>query len=205
MKKKWLKEISLEGNKIRLIPLKKEHSNALLLAAGDGNLWELWYTFVPSERTIESYVDRALNDFERGRALPFTVVDRKTDEIIGCTRLFDAVPEHRRLELGYTWYAKSYQKTGVNTECKYLILRHAFEKLKCIAVEFRTHWHNAASRLAITRLGAKQDGVLRNHQIDNTGAYRDTVVYSIIQNEWTCVKKSLEYKLGVNPVFYNEI
>ncbi|MBO0356034.1 GNAT family N-acetyltransferase [Muricauda ruestringensis] len=193
---KWLKKVTLEGNKVVLIPMQEEHEKDLLFAASDGNLWDLWFTSVPSKETISSYINYAIDEYDKGTCLPFTVVEKRTGELIGSTRLFAASPEHRRLELGYTWYGKSYQGTGINTECKYLILNHAFEKLKCIAVEFRTHWHNTKSRNAITNLGAKQDGVLRNHQIDNSGALRDTVVFSIIQSEWPTVKKSLEYKIS---------
>ena len=198
--KTWLEKITLVGNKVKLIPLEKKHEANLLKAAGDGNLWDLWYTFVPSKETISDYIDYAINDEEKGKSLPFVVVEKKTNSIIGCTRLFAAFPEHRRVELGYTWYAKSHQRTGVNTECKYLLLRHAFETLNCIAVEFRTHWHNIASRSAIANLGAKEDGVMRNHQIDSNGAYRDTVVFSILHNEWTSVKRSLEYKISRRQV-----
>jgi RimJ/RimL family protein N-acetyltransferase len=126
------------------------------------------------------------------------VIDLKTDEIIGSTRFCNATPQFRRVEIGYTWYAKSYQRTGVNTECELLLLRHAFEHLHAIAVEFRTNWHNHASRNATLRLGAKQDGVLRNHRIDTEGIMRDTVIFSIIDTEWPAVKKNLKYKMKIH-------
>lgn len=191
---KWLNETVLDGNLVRLAPMQATHRNALVAAAADGELWNLWFTAIPSEETVENYIDFALSEFEEDRALPFVVVDKKTGQVIGSTRFCNAVPQYNRLELGYTWYAKSYQKTGVNTECKYLLLTHAFEHLQCIAVEFRTHWHNHASREAIARLGAKQDGILRNHMIDAEGILRDTVVFSIVREEWITVKKSLEFK-----------
>jgi len=128
-------------------------------------------------------------------SLPFVVIDNDNGKIIGATRFCNASADSRRVEIGYTWYSTSYQRTSVNTECKLLLLTYAFEALDAIAVEFRTHWHNEKSRKAITRLGAKQDGVLRNHSIQADGAYRDTVVFSIINLEWPTVKKSLQFKL----------
>lgn len=191
----WLNEITLTGKLVTLIPLKPEHASALVAAASDGNLWELWYTPVPSSTTIDTYLTKAFNDQAAGSALPFAVIDNSTQKIIGSTRFWNADNVNQRAEIGFTWYAKSFQKTGVNTECKYLLLTHAFETLNAIAVEFRTHWHNHASRAAIARLGAKQDGILRNHQKNAEGIYRDTVVFSIIDHEWPTVKKSLEYKM----------
>jgi len=192
--KMWLNPTILKKTNVQLVPLESEHKAGLLKAASDGELWNLWFTSVPNEKSIDGYVAFALEEQAKQRALPFTIfVD---DKIVGSTRYCNAEPKHRRLEIGYTWYAKSYQKTGVNTACKYLLLEHAFEKLNCIAVEFRTHWYNEASRKAIARLGAKQDGVLRNHRLDKDGCLRDTVVFSIIKEEWNTVKKSLEYKMN---------
>ncbi|MEN0036620.1 MAG: GNAT family protein [Cellvibrio sp.] len=196
MNNRWLYETTLTGKIITLIPLKREHTDALLAASSDGELWKLWYTSVPNNKAIEAYLDKAFNDQDAGSALLFAVVDNDTQKIIGTTRYCNADNLNQRLEIGYTWYAKSYQRTGVNTECKYLLLAHAFETLNSIAVEFRTHWHNQASRTAIARLGAKQDGVLRNHQKNAEGIYRDTVVFSIIDQEWPTVKKNLEYKMS---------
>lgn len=195
---KWLNEIELEGKLVKLVPMRKLHRNELIQAASDGKLWELWYTLVPSENAIDNHIDSVLVEYSNDRALPFVVIDKASDKIIGSTRFLNVVPSHRRVEIGNTWYAKSYQKTGVNTECKFLLLSHAFEKLNCIAVEFRTHWHNFPSRNAIARLGAKQDGVLRNHQIEPDGALRDTVVYSILRDEWPTIKKSLLFKMERN-------
>lgn len=191
----WLYQTTLTGKIVTLIPLKRKHTNALLEASSDGELWKLWYTSAPNSKTIDAYLDKAFNDQEAGAALLFAVADNATQKIIGTTRYCNADNLNHRVEIGYTWYAKSYQRTGVNTECKYLLLTHAFETLNSIAVEFRTHWHNQASRTAIARLGAKQDGVLRNHQKNAEGVYRDTVVFSIIDQEWPTVKKNLEYKM----------
>lgn len=195
----WLRPITLEGEGVRLIPLQKSHKEALLAAASDGQLWELWYTSVPSVEKIDQYLDFALDEQAKQRALPFTVIDTQTNSIIGSTRYCNAVPEHHRLEIGYTWYAKSYQRTGVNTACKYLLLQNAFEQLQTIAVEFRTHWHNLRSRNAIARLGAKQDGVLRNHSRDAEGRLRDTVVFSITMQEWPTVEQSLAFEMTKHP------
>ncbi len=191
----YLKETELEADDIILRPLRFDDKSALLAAADDGNLTQLWYTSVPSASTIEQYLEAALNDQLRGLALPFAVIDKATGSLIGTTRYCNADAVNRRLEIGYTWYAKSYQRTAVNTQTKLLLLGYAFEQLQSIAVEFRTHWHNHQSRAAIARLGAKQDGVLRHHSVDAQGRFRDTVVFSIIQPEWPCVKQALEYKL----------
>lgn len=164
-------------------------------AASDGRLWELWYTTVPSISTIDQYIETALKEQASQKALPFVVVEKSTNTIVGSTRFLNIETENRRLEIGSTWYAKRVQRTGVNTECKFLLLQHAFEMLNCIAVEFRTHWHNHQSRNAIERLGAKQDGVLRNHKIIGDGLIRDTVVFSILNTEWPSVKQSLRFKL----------
>ncbi len=191
----WLKEVELVGQYVTLRPMDRTHRNALIKAASDGNLWKLWYTSVPSAETVDLYLKGVLEQKEKGSALPFVIQENKTGSIIGSTRYCHADPDNKRVEIGYTWYAKSFQRTAVNTECKLLLLSHAFETLSAIAVEFRTHWHNQASRKAIARLGAKQDGILRQHKIDPDGAYRDTVVFSIINSEWKPVKKSLELRL----------
>lgn len=191
----WLGETELKSDNVSLLPLRREHAQPLVQAAADGRLWELWFTSVPTENTVSDYIDFALSEQAAGRALPFVVVHNATQKIIGTTRVCHADAQNRRVEIGYTWYAKSHQKTTVNTECKLLLLSYLFDSLAVIAVEFRTHWHNQASRAAIARLGAKQDGVLRNHQKNADGSYRDTVVFSIIDHEWPMVKKNLGYKL----------
>ena len=191
----WLKEIELESESIKLIPLRKVHASALISAASDGDLWDLWFTSIPSENNIGTYISDALTEQSNGTALPFVIIDKVNNKIIGSTRFCHADILNKRVEIGFTWYSQSYQRSSVNTECKKLLLGHAFESLGVIAVEFRTHWHNQKSREAIARLGAKQDGVLRNHQKTN-GIYRDTVVFSIIDCEWPSVKINLAYKLA---------
>ncbi|MEQ5835890.1 GNAT family protein [Marinobacter sp. NFXS9] len=192
----WLEDITLTNQTASLVPMASEHRDALVEAAGDGRLWELWFTGAPSADTVDTYIEQALKDKAAGRALPFVVIENASGDVIGATRYCNAEPDHQRVEIGYTWYAQRAQRTSVNTECKQLLLTHAFEQLNAIAVEFRTHWHNEASRRAIARLGAKQDGVLRNHRIEPDGAYRDTVVFSILESEWPTVRKSLAFKLA---------
>ncbi len=194
--KNWLAPTTLKGNIVDLMPLQQEHRTALLSAAENGQLWELWYTSVPSKETIQKYLDTALEAQRKGLALPFVVVNKTDNKIIGTTRYCNVNSANKRLEIGYTWYAKDFHRTGVNTECKYLLLKNAFEKLETIAVEFRTNWHNHPSRNAILRLGAKQDGVLRSHRVDTDGCLRDTVVFSIIESEWKIVKKALEFQIN---------
>ena len=194
----WFKDVELESENITLTPLTMAHADALVNAAMDGELWKLWFTSVPNAETISDYIATALEQRDKGLSLPFVVIDKASGEVIGSTRFCNADPINQRLEIGYTWYSKTYQKTSCNTECKLLMLNHAFETLDAIAVEFRTSWHNQASRTAIARLGAKQDGVLRNHQKMPNGGYRDTVVFSIINSEWLSVKESLTFKLLIN-------
>ena len=196
MKKRWIEPVTLTGSKVILEPLSLEHLDGLISAVKDGELWKLWFTSIPAPEKAGEYIKTALDMRENAGAMPFVVRDRESNKIIGCTRYFNVDEVNQRLEIGYTWYSESYQRTAANTECKYLLLSHAFEKLDAIAVEFRTHWHNHKSRAAIARLGAKQDGVLRNHQRTADGSYRDTVVFSIINLEWPAVRQSLMFKLN---------
>ena len=193
--KKWFKEVVLETDNIKLLPIKQSHNSDLITASNDGNLSELWFTSVPTNDNIENYVQKAIEDYRLDKGLAFVVIDKNANKIIGTTRYTNATPEHKRLEIGYTWYSETFQRTYANSECKLLLLTYAFEELKAIAVEFRTNWYNFASRNAIARLGAKQDGVLRNHQIMSDGSVRDTVVFSIIENEWKICKLSLMHKI----------
>ncbi|WBA15890.1 GNAT family N-acetyltransferase [Salinivibrio proteolyticus] len=188
-------DIILHGDMVSLVPLSASHADALVEAATDGKLWELWYTSVPNAESVEGYIASALDEKAKDKALPFAVIEKESGRVIGSTRLANADAANKRVELGYTWYASRYHRSSVNTECKRLLLAYAFESLGVIAVEFRTHWLNQASRAAIARLGAKQDGVLRNHKIVN-GVYRDTVVFSIIESEWPAIKLNLDYKLA---------
>lgn len=197
VKQHWLEEKVLKGLRVELHPLAPVHRDPIIEAASDGQLWTLWYTSVPSPDRVDQYIDAALRQKEQGLAMPFVVM--LDGQLIGCTRFCNADNLNQRVEIGYTWYAKRHQRSFVNSECKLVLLTEAFEQKSAIAVELRTHWHNRASRAAIERLGAKQDGVLRQHSRDPDGAFRDTVVYSIIQPEWSTVKKSLLHKLGCCP------
>ncbi|WP_373317239.1 GNAT family N-acetyltransferase [Shewanella sairae] len=192
---KELQQQSLTGEHIVLEPLTMDHQAALSIAVADGNLWELWYTKVPHPDDMKSYIAEALAAEARGETLAFVVRCRHSGEVIGSTRICRWHQQHRRLEVGYTWYAKTAQRTAVNTEAKLLLLSYAFETLDVMAVEFRTHIQNQVSRQAICRLGASQDGILRNHQLLKNGTIRDTVVYSIIDSEWPAVKQGLKDKL----------
>jgi len=195
---KWLTKIVLKSERVALRPLTLSHIDGLTDAVKDGELWKLWYTSAPEPQKVRSYVEKALVDFENDKSLPFVIEKIDNNQIVGTTRFMNADSINRRVEIGTTWYSKSFHRTGINTQCKYMLLEYAFETLNCIAVEFRTHWHNMQSRNAIAGLGAKQDGVLRNHIIDKTGNLRDTVVYSILNSEWNTVKQSLEFKVSKN-------
>jgi N-acetyltransferase len=190
----FIEPVTLTGRHVQLEPLAAAHHDALIAAASDGELWKLWYTSVPSPHTMRSWLETALA-MRAHEDLAFAIRDLRDGSIVGSTRYFRVDAANRRLELGHTWYARRAQRTGINTEAKLLLLGHAFEALRCIAVELRTHWMNQQSREAIARLGAKQDGVLRNHQRMADGTLRDTVVFSIIDSEWPTVKRHLQYKL----------
>jgi len=192
---RFIEPVTLRSEHATIEPLTREHVPALAKAAMDGELWRLWYTGVAAPDKMEQYVATALDMRERLDAMPFVIRDNATGEVVGCTRYFNVEPANRRLEIGHTWYAKRVQRSPINTECKLLLLTHAFETLGCIAVEFRTHWFNHQSRAAIARLGAKQDGVLRNTQITADGVKRDTVVFSIIDSEWPAVRQHLRFQL----------
>jgi len=191
----WLEPVTLRGAHARLEPLSQEHCGGLTEAVRDGALWKLWYTFIPKPEDMRKEIDRRLVLQSSGSMLPFTVFDAD-GKIAGMTTYMNVDTPNRRVEIGSTWYAKRVQRSALNTQCKLLLLTHAFEQLDCIAVEFRTHFFNHQSRRGIERLGAKQDGVLRSHQIAPNGTLRDTVVYSIIASEWPTVKVHLEYQLN---------
>ncbi len=177
-----------------LEPLSAEHAAALAEAARDGELWKLWYTAIPSPEGMTAEIERRLALQASGSMLPFTVRDA-SGLAVGMTTFMNIDAIHKRVEIGSTWTATSAQRGPLNTECKLLLLTHAFETLGCIAVEFRTHFFNQQSRRAIERLGAKLDGVLRNHQRASNGSLRDTAVYSIIGSEWPTVKTHLRWQL----------
>jgi len=187
--------ITLTGRHVVLEPLALSHVEGLKAAASDGELWRLWYTSVVEPQRMSDEVERRLALQRAGSMVPFTVMDPVTNSVVGMTTFMNIEAKHRHVEIGSTWYAKRVQRTALNTECKLMMLGHAFEDWQCIAVEFRTHWMNHQSRDAIARLGAKQDGVLRNHQIAPDGSYRDTVCFSIIESEWPAVKRHLQYRL----------
>jgi len=176
-------------------PLRIDHHDGLVDAVNDGELWKLWYTKVPTPDAMRADIERRLGLQEKGSMLPFAVIDNATQRVVGATTYMNIDAENRRVEIGSTWYARSVQRTGLNTECKRLLLTHAFETLDCIAVEFRTSHFNRASRRAIERLGAKLDGVLRSHQLAPHGSLRDTCVYSIIAGEWPGVRANLDWML----------
>ena len=191
----WPEPVSFTGAHARLEPLAHAHRDGLIEAVKDGELWRLWYTAIPSPETMDKEIDRRLGLQKAGSMLPFTVFDA-SGRIAGMTTYMNIDATNRRVEIGSTWYAKRVQRTALNTECKLFLLGHAFEKLDCIAVEFRTHLFNHNSRRGIERLGAKMDGILRSHQIGANGTLRDTVVYSIIASEWPAVKQHLTFSLN---------
>ncbi len=194
--------VTLEGRHARLVPLSHQHHDDLVEAVGDGELWRLWYTAIPTPDGMAAEIERRLGLHARGSMLPFAVIATDGPHegcAVGMTSYMNIDSINRRVEIGSTWYRQSVQRSGINTSCKRLLLAHAFDDLDCIAVEFRTHWFNQASRRGIERLGAKLDGVLRNHQInphpDAAGSLRDTCVYSIIDSEWPAVRAHLDHQL----------
>ena len=190
----WPEPVTLSGTHARLEPLAPRHEAGLIDAARDGELWKLWYTAVPSPDGMAAEITRRLGLQARGSMLPFTVFDVH-GRIAGMTTYMNIDATHKRVEIGSTWYAASAQRTPLNTECKLMLLQHAFERLDCIAVEFRTHRLNTQSRRAIERLGAQLDGMLRAHQRTADGNLRDTAVYSITAAEWPTVKAHLRWQL----------
>jgi RimJ/RimL family protein N-acetyltransferase len=192
-----LHPVTLKGQHATLEPLSTSHHDALIAAVSDGSLWKLWYTVIPKPEGMAAEIDRRLALHAQGSMLPFVVRRNDTGTLCGMTTYMHIDAVNRRVEIGSTWMAASAQRTLINTECKLMLLTHAFETLECIAVEFRTHWMNQQSRAAIARLGAKQDGILRNHMRMADGSLRDTVVFSITDAEWPTVKRHLQCKLGM--------
>ena len=192
--------VVLERNGIRLEPLQPEHVEGLAAAAADGALWNLWFTAVPAPHETHDYVETALRGQHEGHMLPWAVRDLETDSIAGSTRYHDIVASIDRVEIGYTWYAQSRQKTHVNTCCKLMLLGHAFDTLGCAVVGLRTDNFNFASQKAIEALGAKKDGVIRHHMARRDGSPRDTHMYSILAGEWPDVKRHLELRLERHSV-----
>jgi RimJ/RimL family protein N-acetyltransferase len=188
--------VSLHGHQVSLVPLSHSHHDDLVEAVKDGELWTLWYTHIPTPDGLRAEIDRRLDLQKQGSMIPFAVIEKSTHEAVGMTTFMHIDAVNRRVEVGSTWYRKRVQRSALNTECKLLLLTHAFEQLGCIAVEFRTHFFNQQSRAAIERLGAKLDGVLRQHQTARNGTLRDTCVYSVLDREWPTVKAHLAHQLS---------
>ena len=191
----WLEPVTLTGTHASLVPLTPGHAQALGEASNEDELWRVWYTNVPSPDGMAAEIERRLGLQRAGSMLPFTVSDA-SGRPVGMTTYMNVDAAHKRVEIGSTWYARSVQRSALNTECKLMLLRHAFESLDCIAVEFRTHRLNTQSRRAIERLGAQLDGILRSHQRSRDGALRDTAVYSITAAEWPAIKTHLQWQLA---------
>jgi RimJ/RimL family protein N-acetyltransferase len=191
----FVEPVALIGRHASIEPLTTAHHDALCDVVKDGQLWRLWYTSAPSPEDMEANIAHRLGMREKGEWFPFVIRRNDTGAVCGATAYLNIDAVNRRVEIGATWYAVSAQRTGINTDAKLLLLTHAFEKLNCIAVEFRTNFMNQQSRAAIERLGAKQDGILRNHQLVPGVGYRDTVVFSITNSEWPTVKRHLQFKL----------
>ena len=192
--------VTLTGQHATLVPLVEGHHDDLVEATQDGELWRLWYTAIPTQQGMATEIRRRLGLQEMGNMLAFAVVENASGKAVGMTTYMNIDNSNRRVEIGSTWYRRRVQRTVLNTECKLLLLQHAFEQLQCIAVEFRTHFFNQQSRAGIERLGAKLDGVLRSHQVnphpDAKGSLRDTCVYSIIAPEWPTVRAHLSHQLS---------
>lgn len=194
-----LSPITLEADGIRLEPLSMSHEKGLMAAVADGRLWELWYTAVPEPAQVAGYITKALEGQSAGHMLPWAVRELEHGSIIGSTRYHDILPQVDRVEIGYTWYAKSWQRTHVNTVCKLLLFTHAFETVGCKVVGLRTDNFNFTSQRAIERLGAKKDGIIRHHAIRKDGSVRDSVMYSVLATEWPDVKRHLQLRLEQHP------
>jgi RimJ/RimL family protein N-acetyltransferase len=191
----WLNPITLKGKHATLVPLSKEHTNDLIEAVNDGELWKLWYAMVPSPENMTNEINRRVVLQSNGLMLPFSVVDNTTQKMIGMTTYSQVDNTNKRFDIGFTWYAKSYQKTFINTECKLLLLTHAFETLKAIAVGFRVDYLNKPSQRAVERLGAKYEGMMRNYALMSDGSIRDMCLYSILPSEWPRIKSHLNHLL----------
>jgi RimJ/RimL family protein N-acetyltransferase len=189
----WLQPTTLRGSYATLEPLSQNHLDDLVEAVNDGELWKLWYTSIPEPVKVGSEIERRLELQIKGTMLPFAVVENSSKKAVGMTTYMNVDSTNRRVEIGSTWYRKRVQRSSINSECKLMLLTHAFESLDCIAVEFRTHFLNQQSRRGIERLGAKLDGILRSHQIGSNGTLRDTCVYSIIASEWPTIKTHLHW------------
>ncbi len=191
--------VTLEGEHVRLEPLTAAHEESLIVAASDGELWNSNLTIVPDRSTAAAYMEAALLGQARGQELPFVIIRKTSGEVVGTTRFYDIKPADRGVAIGYTWLSGSAQRTAIDTEAKLLLLTHAFERWGCIRVELITDVLNEQSRTAILRLGAKLEGILRNHLIMPGPRIRDSACFSIIKKEWPEVKARLAAKLGAVP------
>jgi RimJ/RimL family protein N-acetyltransferase len=189
--------VTLEGRVVRLEPLALSHLDALCAVGLDPELWQYTLTIVQTREDMRSYLETALKAREQGSALPFVIIERAANTVVGSTRYLNIDQQNKKLEIGSTWVARRWQRTAVNTEAKYLLLRHAFEVLGCVRVEFKTDVLNRQSRAALLRIGAKEEGILRKHLITQTGRVRDTVYFSILDTEWPDVKRRLEEYIGL--------
>jgi len=189
-------KVVLEGNIVRLEPLSEVHREELCSAISDGELWNLYVTLVPHPENIEAFLNQANSNYEAGDGLAFAIIEKSTNRVVGSTRYMKANLANKRLEIGFTFLGKTWQKTKINTEAKYLLLTHAFEVLGLNRVELITDYLNSTSRNAILRLGAKEEGILRSHMVMPNGRIRDSVLYSVVKHEWSGIKQHLEAKLA---------
>jgi RimJ/RimL family protein N-acetyltransferase len=188
--------VALSGKRVELLPLRAEHAPQLLQAAEDGELWNMKVTVIPGPSTVEQYIATALAGRDAGTVMPFAIVHRETGRIVGSTRFWKIDRQHRKLEIGHTWLSQSMQRSGLNTEMKFLLLRHAFEEMNCVRVQFTTDELNEKSRAAILRIGARQEGIVRHERIMPDGRKRNSVRFSIIDDEWPQVKAMLLEKMS---------
>ena len=195
-----LEPVTLEGHGVRLEPMTADHAAGIQQAASEGELWKLWYTAVPEPEQVAAYIETALEGQKNGHMLPWVVRELTSNRIAGSTRYHDVVAAIDRVEIGYTWYAQSWQRSHVNTACKLLLFGHAFETLECAVVGLRTDNFNLRSQKAIEALGAKRDGILRHHQARRDGSARDSYMYSVLAGEWPDVRRHLELRLARHVV-----
>jgi N-acetyltransferase len=199
VEKMSVEPVTLEGRHARLEPLQRAHLEGLAAVGLDPDLWRWIPTQVRTREEMSAYIETALEEQERGVSLPFALIEKSTGRVIGSTRYGNIEPAHRRVEIGWTWVARDWQRTAINTEAKYLLLRHAFESLGCNRVELKTDSLNERSRAAILRIGAREEGTFRNHMITSTGRIRHTVYFSVIDSEWPGIKARLEAILDSRP------
>ena len=199
-----LDALTLEGKSVRLEPLSQKHTVGLCEAISDGELWNLFFTLVPRTEQVPAFITKALEEFESGQGLAFATIDKASGRVAGATRFMRVDFSHRRAEIGWTFLGQQWQQTSINTETKYLMLRHAFETLDLNRVEFLTDYLNERSNKALRRIGAKQEGILRNHMVMPDGRVRDSILYSILRSEWSGIKQHLKFKLE-KPMYSQQL